>query len=567
MELPTFSVASFSSVFAPLSRPPLSHLPLLRRALSSRCKGVAGVLLCSLAVPVYAVAPQAVDDVRSIPIDSSITLNLIANDFDADGDIISIQSIGQPANGSAVLNADGSVLYTAAPGFSGVDTFVYVLQDDSDEGLTSQGTVRIAVSDGRFEGFAGNTNDRSLAQALSSVCNRLRELDDGQLGSSQRQLLNQCVNLEVLAVGSPEAIAGALNQIAPEETLSQMRVAVDSTHAHTNAVTQRVQQVKSAGLGASIPGLVVNGKDLSNDLALGGGASADRATDGSIWSRLGLFASVQVEDAERDKTRRENGYQADTNTLTVGSDYFLSESLLVGLSLGISDGELEYESSDGELDSEITTLIAFGAYFYQDFSFFLQAGYSQMDFDSMRLIRYGSGDLAVDERAVGSTTGIQRTLNTRAEWQWQKDELTLTPFVRMDYLESDIKAYSERGGGGLAMDLSQQATSQLTLAAGLQGAYVLNQSWGVLVPTASFTYLSETDSDRDPVAGRFAFDTDTSNRFMLNNDGGDTAFYQVSVGASAVFKHGWSGFLEYRETLGYEDLSVSQFQIGVRYEL
>ncbi len=526
------------------------------------------VLLCAVSAHVFAVAPQAVDDARSIPLNSSITLNLIANDFDADGDRISVASITQPPNGTAVLNADGSVFYTPARDFSGVDSFSYVLQDDSEEGLTSQGTVTITVSDSQFDGFSGNRNDRSLALALNTTCDRLRELSDAELGSSQRQLLNQCVNLEALAASDPNAVSAALTQIAPEETLSQMRVAVDSTHTHTHAVTQRVQQLKSAGRGAVVPGLVVNGRDLSRDIALGGGASADSGVAGdSLWSRLGVFASVQMEDAERDRSGLENGYQADTYSLTAGADYFLSESMLLGMSIGFSDSELEYSGNDGELDAELTTLIAFGAYFYRDFSFYLQGGYTQMDFDSARLIRYGSGGLGVDERAVGSTTGIQKMLNTRAEWQWQRDALTLTPFVRVDYLQSDIKRYTERGGGGLAMELGKQSTSQVTLATGLQGAYVLNRQWGVLTPTASLSYLSETDSDRDPVTGRFAFDLDRENTFTLNNEGGDTAFFQLSVGAAAVFKRGWSAFVEYRETLGYEDLSVSQFQLGVRYEL
>ena len=81
------------------------------------------VLLCAVSAHVFAVAPQAVDDARSIPLNSSITLNLIANDFDADGDRISVASITQPPNGTAVLNADGSVFYTPARDFSGVDSF------------------------------------------------------------------------------------------------------------------------------------------------------------------------------------------------------------------------------------------------------------------------------------------------------------------------------------------------------------------------------------------------------------------------------------------------------------
>ncbi|UCC65647.1 MAG: cadherin-like domain-containing protein [Anaerolineae bacterium] len=58
-------------------------------------------------------------------------------------DISSVAVVVAPANGAAVVNADGIITYTPNPGFSGVDTFTY-----SVEGSTATVTVNVAQAPG-----------------------------------------------------------------------------------------------------------------------------------------------------------------------------------------------------------------------------------------------------------------------------------------------------------------------------------------------------------------------------------------------------------------------------------
>lgn len=531
----------------------------------SHIKRISGLSLALLSTQLFAAAPTAVDDARRIPVSSSITLNILANDFDTDGDRINVQDVTQPANGTVQLNGDGSVLYTARDGFSGDDIFTYTLADNSSEGLTSVGTVTITVLNSNFPTANISPNETNLANTLNSICNELRGLNDAALGASQRQLLDQCNILETLSASNPEVIAEALNQIAPEETLAQMRVAVDSNRTQVRAVAQRVQQFKTANRGSGQqPQIVLNGRAWANQNIKGVGASADEP---SIWSKLGVFANFQVEDSERDRSEQENGYDGQTTSATLGADYFINQSFLIGSTISLTDNELDYANNNGSLEAELTTLTAFSAFFYDRFSFYVQAGYSWMDFDSTRSIRYGIPSLMVDSTVTSETNGRQKILNTRADWEWNRKALRLTPFIRADYLESEIKGFGEQGNAGLAMIMGDQNTTQLTLATGIQAAYTLNQRWGVWIPTLGVTFLSEADSDRDAVSTRFAADPNVTRSYSLNNDGGDTEFFQVSLGASAIFKHGFSGFAEYTETLGYSQLSASSFQLGLRYEL
>ncbi len=69
--------------------------------------------------------------------------SLLANDVDPGLDLLTSVLATPPANGSVVVNADGSFVYTPDLNFNGVDTFVYNAVDD--EGAATSATVTINV--------------------------------------------------------------------------------------------------------------------------------------------------------------------------------------------------------------------------------------------------------------------------------------------------------------------------------------------------------------------------------------------------------------------------------------
>jgi hypothetical protein len=69
---------------------------------------------------------------------------LTGNDADIDGDTLAIVSVTQPQFGVLQTNPDGSYAYLTAPGFSGNDTFSYVVADAG--GLTATATVTVVVT-------------------------------------------------------------------------------------------------------------------------------------------------------------------------------------------------------------------------------------------------------------------------------------------------------------------------------------------------------------------------------------------------------------------------------------
>jgi len=75
--------------------------------------------------------PVAVDDRGETDKNTSVRLRVLTNDRDPDGNPLAISWIGQlgPSNGTARINADGSITYTPNPTYQGRDTFTYTVND------------------------------------------------------------------------------------------------------------------------------------------------------------------------------------------------------------------------------------------------------------------------------------------------------------------------------------------------------------------------------------------------------------------------------------------------------
>ncbi|MCG8604915.1 tandem-95 repeat protein, partial [bacterium] len=92
--------------------------------------------------------PVAIDDATATGEETSVTVDVAANDTDIDGtvDPTSITAITPPLNGNLVVNiVSGDVTYTPGQDFEGTDTFTYTVKDeDGDE--SNAATVTITVS-------------------------------------------------------------------------------------------------------------------------------------------------------------------------------------------------------------------------------------------------------------------------------------------------------------------------------------------------------------------------------------------------------------------------------------
>lgn len=109
--------------------------------------------------------PVAVDDAAMTDEDTSVTIDVIGNDSDPNGDSLTITATTAPSNGSIVDNGDGTITYTPNADYNGPDSFTYTITDGE---FDSTATVTIDVKP---------VNDAPIITAeLISVCG---EEDEG----------------------------------------------------------------------------------------------------------------------------------------------------------------------------------------------------------------------------------------------------------------------------------------------------------------------------------------------------------------------------------------------------
>jgi len=111
--------------------------------------------------------PRAQDDTVCTDKDTSVTIAVLSNDTDMDGDILKVTAVSEPANGTALANTDNTVTYSPKSGFIGNDTFAYTVSDA--DGKTATADVFVTVANSYALSFDGNDDyvDCGTAEGLN----------------------------------------------------------------------------------------------------------------------------------------------------------------------------------------------------------------------------------------------------------------------------------------------------------------------------------------------------------------------------------------------------------------
>jgi len=86
--------------------------------------------------------PQANDDAATTEYETEVTIDVLKNDSDADGDTLTIKSLTQPAHGNVTVKNEKTE-YTPDNGYSGEDSFTYTIDDGNGGESTAKVTVTV----------------------------------------------------------------------------------------------------------------------------------------------------------------------------------------------------------------------------------------------------------------------------------------------------------------------------------------------------------------------------------------------------------------------------------------
>ena len=130
--------------------------------------------------------PVVANEIVSIPINTPITFNALQNDFDPDGDVITLSGSTSPAHGTRSCASGGECTYTPDLNYTGDDAFDYTVSDG--HGGVATGSVAITVrpaDDGNNPPVAVDDDITVVAGHTALVYTTLNDTDpDGDFVSS-----------------------------------------------------------------------------------------------------------------------------------------------------------------------------------------------------------------------------------------------------------------------------------------------------------------------------------------------------------------------------------------------
>ncbi len=440
-------------------------------------------------------------------------------------------------------------------------------------------TVTLGITPSQISAFlslATTPSQQRVAEVIENFCSASR---------AEPRLQSDCSSLLQAAVGSAsdrQGVRDALFSITPDQASIPVRASQNGVLAQHRNLGRRLAALRAGVRGFDWSGLQVRVGDelVPIDrlmLAAADTVKSDAGGDGllgSLWesTRWGGFLSGNCTQGERDDSSLLRGFEFDAISITGGIDYRFSERFVGGLALGYDRIRNDLDRSSGDLDSHGLSLALYGNYSPSDNAYVdFMATYGWRDFDQDRRIRYSVLGTTVDQTASADFDGRQWSLAVGGGMEWSRDGWTHGPVARLEYVRATADGYEETmsdpsaPGGGWALHVGGQSNDSLTSQLGWQVQYAWNRSWGVLLPLARLEWFHEFKSGTGNVLGYFLQDP-ARETFMLDNEEDDSNYFDLSLGATAQWTRGRSGYVLVQKILGYGGLGLTSVSAGLRWE-
>ncbi|HEX6829487.1 MAG TPA: Ig-like domain-containing protein [Burkholderiales bacterium] len=117
-------------------------------------------------------APVANPDTATTAEDTPVNIPVLANDTDADGNVLTVTGVSGATNGTATVNADGTVRFAPALNFNGTGSFNYAISDGNGGTASSSVTVTVtAVNDAPLAVNDSATTATNTAVTINVLAN------------------------------------------------------------------------------------------------------------------------------------------------------------------------------------------------------------------------------------------------------------------------------------------------------------------------------------------------------------------------------------------------------------
>lgn len=407
-----------------------------------------------------------------------------------------------------------------------------------------------------------------------------------------------------------EGLGLALRWTAAEELAAQGSMATEFANSQLSTLAARLTALRFGSVGFTTTGLYqwrgtaspllaqASDRDASTDAPAGSAESAGAA--GEHYSPWGGFLNWGFGYGNKAPTAREDAFAFDGSEYTLGADYRLPGTIVLGGIVGSTRQAVDFDPAaseisvvDGNIRSDGHSFMVFAMSQGERMTLSGSVGTESLDYVIDRDIQYPSFNPYTESvyslaRSKPSADVTTSTFGFAYAFSWQK--LTLEPTFDVESLDVSIGAFAEQRSINLLSNASQsrrfdlvvskQDIRSLKTAAGMRFQYVVTPRFGVVVPYWSFRLHHESRNGTRTITSGYAALADVlgSTTFKLPTDAADRSYFTASAGVSAVLRGGrqreaggpiaggLSGFFQYETVQNRENYDDSVLTAGFRYE-
>jgi outer membrane autotransporter protein len=292
--------------------------------------------------------------------------------------------------------------------------------------------------------------------------------------------------------------------------------------------------------------------------------SSDRKISGASikGNRWGSFS---VGDIDVSRATGDGGYEVSTRGLTIGVDYRLTPSVVVGAAFGGLRGKT---TSDGTAEQRARGVS--GSLFAQWFApgeFYVNTviNHGRNTYD---LRRFATPEIRIDSETQSNQTALQ----VEGGYNYVRENLSVSPYLRVEHVRAAIDGINEPGTFDDAIKTSASTLRAYTVALGLQADAKFSTRTGVWIPGLRVEYLSERQRQSASTA-------ELVNALLVNGSplittvpvpGYDNSYgnaglslqWLTGIGAQPI-----SLFFGFDTTFGKSGVSTKRFSAGVKVPL
>lgn len=285
----------------------------------------------------------------------------------------------------------------------------------------------------------------------------------------------------------------------------------------------------------------------------------------------GVLAALQRGEAERVATNSESGFESDLEGVVLGGDYRFNDALVVGFATGYTNDEADFDNNSGTLKTTSNALTVYLTYTPIENAYIDgYIGLTSLEFSGLRkLVIEGepADAFGFSGAATSDFDGNQTLLGISGGYDWYYGNLSVGPYMSIDYNKTDVDGYDEQGTTNLELRYPDQTTHSRLSALGVNLKYAYGYDWGYLVPSFSIAWMHEAKDDARSFDVRLlALPAVDPSTLQLQTDAPDRDYGLISLGVVAAMNKGVQLFATYEQSMGHDFLDTWVISTGLLAE-